>query len=242
MSNRGPSYGLSREVKLKLAKKYDKQMEEKQRIWISNVTKIDLPPISEQTFHTTLKDGLILCALAENLLPGCIKKPFPHVKMLNSFRCMENISAFLNAAQNYFGVPQASLFQTCDLYDASNMTQVQICIQAFASHACAKGLTSCDFAVKVAEKEVRVWSEAKLKAGDGIIGLQMGSNKGANQKGMSFGTCRPLYDKKYTGLGENSPQVDSNNLVNSSNGYYDNQFLHDNENENPFNKTTDSEN
>jgi len=209
MANRGPSFGLSREVKLKLAAKYDKNLEDKQKEWISTVTGITLPDFS---FRDILKDGILLCTLADRLIPGTVKKPFPHTKLLNSFRCMENIQAYLDIAHTHFGVPVASLFQTCDLYDSSNMTQVQICIQAFASAATSKGLTTCDFAIKVATKEKRVWSQAKLKAGEGIIGLQMGSNTGANQRGMSFGTPRPLYDKKYTGLGE---QAADNKYVNN---------------------------
>lgn len=188
-------------------------MESKQKEWILSTinqnldsdNQIDLP--SDMSFHEMLKDGILLCTLAESLKPGVMKRPYPHRKLLNSFRCMENIQAFLKSAEEAFNVPRASLFQTCDLYDASNMTQVQICIQAFASAATTMGLTTCDFAIKVNEKNIRNFDEAKLNAGKKIIGLQMGSNKGANQRGMSFGTTRPLYDKKYTGLGEEASEV-----------------------------------
>ena len=71
----------------------------------------------------------------------------------------------------------------------------------------SQGLTECDFAIKVAEKNARNFDEEKMKAGQKIIGLQMGSNKGANQRGMSFGATRPLFDKKYTGLGEQNSEV-----------------------------------
>jgi len=193
MANRGPSYGLSREVRQKITAKYDNDLEIKQRQWISQVTGIDIP--EEMSFQDMLKDGIILCSLIETIQQGSIKRPFPHTKLLNSFRCMENIQAFINAAEN-LGVNKASLFQTCDLYDGSNMTQVQITIQAVASVAHSKGLAECDFAIKVSEKKSRTWDP---KAGEAIIGLQMGSNKGATQKGMSFGTARPLFDQKYSG-------------------------------------------
>lgn len=45
---------------------------------------------------------------------------------------------------------------------------------------------------KEAEKNERVFSEEKLKAGQTIIGLQMGSNKGANQSGINFGNTRHM--------------------------------------------------
>ena len=58
MSNRGPSYGLSREVKMKLAAKYDQELESKQRNWISQVTTIPIP--DDMPFHDLLKDGIVL--------------------------------------------------------------------------------------------------------------------------------------------------------------------------------------
>lgn len=45
---------------------------------------------------------------------------------------------------------------------------------------------------KEAEKNERKFSEDKLKAGQTIIGLQMGSNKGANQSGINFGNTRHM--------------------------------------------------
>lgn len=45
---------------------------------------------------------------------------------------------------------------------------------------------------KEAEKNERMFSEETLKAGQSIIGLQMGSNKGANQSGINFGNTRHM--------------------------------------------------
>ena len=139
MSNRGPSYGFSREVKMKLAAKYDQDLEKKQRTWISQVTNIPIP--DDMSFHDLLKDGIVLCSLMGSLQEGIIKRPFPHLKLLNSFRCMENIQAFLEACEE-LGVGKHSLFQTCDLYDGSNMTQVQTTISQLASVATSKGIDS----------------------------------------------------------------------------------------------------
>lgn len=36
------------------------------------------------------------------------------------------------------------------------------------------------------------WTDEQLKAGQNIIGLQMGSNKGANQSGQNFGKPRDI--------------------------------------------------
>lgn len=45
---------------------------------------------------------------------------------------------------------------------------------------------------KEAEKNIRNFSEDKLKAGQTIISLQYGSNKGANQSGLNFGNTRHM--------------------------------------------------
>ena len=101
------------------------------------------------------------------------------------------------------------------------MTQVQITIQAVASVAHSKGLAECDFAIKVSEKKSRTWDP---KAGEAIIGLQMGSNKGATQKGMSFGTARPLFDQKYSGTSITTGDRKSSRNSTSTNDNVANEF------------------
>lgn len=44
----------------------------------------------------------------------------------------------------------------------------------------------------MADKNVRQFTEEQKKAGGAVIGLQMGSNKGANQSGMTFGQTRHM--------------------------------------------------
>lgn len=45
---------------------------------------------------------------------------------------------------------------------------------------------------KEAEKNVRQFSEEQLKAGQNVISLQYGSNKGATQSGINFGNTRHM--------------------------------------------------
>jgi hypothetical protein len=42
------------------------------------------------------------------------------------------------------------------------------------------------------EENRRDWSEEQLRAGETMIGLQAGSNKGATQAGQSFGATRKI--------------------------------------------------
>lgn len=43
-----------------------------------------------------------------------------------------------------------------------------------------------------AEGEKRNWTEEQLRASDGVIGLQMGSNKGATASGINMGNTRHM--------------------------------------------------
>lgn len=69
---------------------------------------------------------MILCKLANALQPGSIKK-INESKM--AFKCMENISAFLECAKN-FGVPTQETFQSVDLWERQNLNSVVICLQS----------------------------------------------------------------------------------------------------------------
>ncbi|XP_035748378.1 transgelin [Egretta garzetta] len=46
--------------------------------------------------------------------------------------------------------------------------------------------------MKKAQEHKREFTESQLKEGKNVIGLQMGSNKGASQAGMSYGRPRQI--------------------------------------------------
>jgi len=45
---------------------------------------------------------------------------------------------------------------------------------------------------KESDKNVRQFSEEQLRAGQNVISLQYGSNKGATQSGINFGNTRHM--------------------------------------------------
>lgn len=188
--NKGPSYGLSAEVKNKIASKYDQQAEEDLRNWIEEVTGMGIG----SNFQLGLKDGVILCELINKLQPGSVKKV--NESSLN-WPQLENIGNFIKAIQAY-GMKPHDIFEANDLFENGNMTQVQTTLVALAGLAKTKGFhTTIDIGVKYAEKQTRRFDEGKLKAGQSVIGLQMGTNKCASQAGMTaYGTRRHLYDPK----------------------------------------------
>lgn len=188
--NKGPAYGLSAEVKNKIAQKYDLQKEEELRFWIEEVTGM---PIGDN-FQKGLKDGVILCELINKLQPGSIKKI--NNSQLNWHK-LENLGNFIKAILAY-GLKPNDIFEANDLFENGNMTQVQTTLLALASMAKTKGMeTHVDIGVKYADKQQRHFDEEKMKAGQCVIGLQMGTNKCASQAGMTaYGTRRHLYDPK----------------------------------------------
>lgn len=188
--NKGPSYGLSAEVKNRLLSKYDPQKEAELRSWIEGLTGLSIGP----DFQKGLKDGVILCTLMNKLQPGSVPKIN---RSMQNWHQLENLSNFIKAMVSY-GMNPVDLFEANDLFESGNMTQVQVSLLALAGKAKTKGLQSgVDIGVKYSEKQERNFDDATMKAGQCVIGLQMGTNKCASQSGMTaYGTRRHLYDPK----------------------------------------------
>lgn len=192
----GPAFGLSAEVKSKLAGKYDPQKEEELRLWMEDVTGKRIG----ENFMESLKDGVLLCELINVLQPNSVRK------ISNSpqnWHQLENIGNFVRAITDY-GLKPQDIFEANDLFENTNHTQVQACLVTLAGMAKSKGFHSkYDLGVKYAEKTHRHFAPEKMKEGRNVIGLQMGTNKFASQKGMtSYGTRRLLFDNK---LGVENP-------------------------------------
>uniref|UniRef100_A0A8C5P6C8 Calponin n=1 Tax=Leptobrachium leishanense TaxID=445787 RepID=A0A8C5P6C8_9ANUR len=200
--NKGPSYGLSAEVKNRLAMKYDYQKETELQVWIEEVTGMSIEP----DFQKGLQDGVILCELMNKLSPKSIPKV--NVSKQNWHK-LENLSNFIKAMSKY-GIKSVDLFEANDLFENGNMTQVQVSLLALAGMAKTRGMQSdVDIGVKYADKQERNFDEHTKKAGQCVIGLQMGTNKCASQSGMTaYGTRRHLYDPKHNIL----PPVDHSTI------------------------------
>lgn len=62
----------------------------------------------------------------------------------------------------------------------------------YYGQAAAKGLSIPQLGPKEATANKREFTEEQLKEGQNVIGLQMGSNKGASQSGDHFGRPRQV--------------------------------------------------
>lgn len=190
MAHRAEKSGLSREAQRKMQAKYDNGLEEQIRGFFFEQMGEHLEPrdLGPQHFHKALKDGVKLCELMNKLKPGSVKKIN---KTTMAFKQMENVSNFNDALRAY-GVDAASTFQTSDLYDNQDMATVQNSLwQLILFFRKSGGKT--EYGIKMSEENKREFDEDTLKQGQSVIGLQMGTNKGASQAGMvAMGTQRKL--------------------------------------------------
>jgi hypothetical protein len=110
-----------------------------------------------------------------------------------AFKKMEEINQFLTAVgKSPYNVASSELFQTVDLYESQNMNAVITCLESLGRKAQKLGLAG--IGPKEADQNKRDFTEEQLKAGQNVIGLQMGSNKGATQAGQNFGKSRMIVD------------------------------------------------
>ncbi|XP_054481367.1 transgelin-like [Anoplopoma fimbria] len=196
MSNVGPSFGLSREVQSKIDKKYDPELEERLVEWIVAQcgSEVGRPEPAKAGFQNWLKNGCVLSELINSLYAS--NKPIKTFKASSMvFKQMEQISMFLKAAENY-GVTKTDIFQTVDLFEGKDMAAVQRTLMALGNLAvtkddgCYKG--NPNWFHRKAQENRRDFSEEQLTEGKNVIGLQMGTNKGASQAGMSYGRPRQI--------------------------------------------------
>ncbi|CAM4540828.1 hypothetical protein PO909_025856 [Leuciscus waleckii] len=201
MANKGPSYGLSREVQSKIDKKYDPELEERLVQWIIAQCgdSIGNPEPGKQGFQQWLKDGCVLCELINSLSKD--SKPVKKIQSSGmAFKQMEQISQFLVAAERY-GITKSDAFQTVDLWEGKDLAAVQMMLMSLGSLAVTKG-DGCyrgdpSWFHKKSQENKREFSEDQLKEGQSVIGLQMGTNKGASQAGMTgYGQTRQIFNNK----------------------------------------------
>ncbi|KAF5287868.1 hypothetical protein FQA39_LY15644 [Lamprigera yunnana] len=186
-NNRATKSGFAAEAQRKINAKYSDELAQESLEWVKSILCENFSVAGDMdNFYEVLKDGQVLCRLVNCIKPGLVKK-INESQM--AFKCMENINAFLEAAKT-LGVPAQETFQTVDLWERQNLNSVVICLQSLGRKAGQFGKPS--IGPKEADKNERHFSEEKLRAGQTIIGLQMGSNKGANQSGINMGNTRHM--------------------------------------------------
>ncbi|XP_012267095.1 muscle-specific protein 20-like [Athalia rosae] len=170
-----------------VAGKREAHQEAEAQEWIETVIGERFP--AGVSYEDALRDGIIFCRLMNRLQPGLITK-------INTsggdYKFMDNLNQFQQACVKY-GVPDVDLFQAVDLMERKNIAQVTNTIFAIGrttyKHPEWRGPW---LGPRPSEENKRAFTEAQLRAGENVIGLQAGSNKGATQAGQSFGATRKI--------------------------------------------------
>ncbi|KAG1472041.1 hypothetical protein G6F56_001773 [Rhizopus delemar] len=132
---------------------------------------------------------------AKKWIENLIGEPFPLDDFAESLKDgMENISIFLKGAEA-LGVPKHDLFQTIDLFEKKNMTQVIDSLFAISRYGYKAG-TCENVRPKLADKQKAVYSQQAANAANATFNTyQYGYTGGANQSGMNFGQRRDIAGK-----------------------------------------------
>ncbi|KAK7881279.1 hypothetical protein WMY93_029688 [Mugilogobius chulae] len=73
----------------------------------------------------TLRDGVLLCHLLNNLRPQCINLKEINLRpQMSQFLCLKNIRTFLAACSDTFGMKKSELFEAFDLFDVRDFGKV----------------------------------------------------------------------------------------------------------------------
>jgi hypothetical protein len=178
---------LERAVRAKLASKRDPQQEKEAQEWMESILGYKFPknfPLEEY-----IKDGQVLCKLINVISPGSVPK---YNTTGGQFKMMENINIFQKAIKAY-GVADIDVFQTVDLWECKDFSQVVMTLYALGRETYRHPEWKGPFlGPKPSDESKRDFSEETLKAGQTIIGLQAGQNKGATQAGQNMGAGRKI--------------------------------------------------
>ena len=193
-NTRAKKSGLSADIQKKLEAKYNIEQEKQCRQWIEEVTGSALSnqEVGMHSFQECLKDGQVLCHLINKLNGLDLITKINGQKM--AFKQMENIEKFLTACKTY-GLKDGDLFQTADLYECQNMSQVLGTITACSTVATSlHNYQGPCIGVKLADENQREFDEATLAAGKSMLTGQTGWNQGETQAGMNMGKTRKVVD------------------------------------------------
>uniref|UniRef100_A0A8C8GHK4 Vav guanine nucleotide exchange factor 3 n=1 Tax=Oncorhynchus tshawytscha TaxID=74940 RepID=A0A8C8GHK4_ONCTS len=112
-------------------------------LWLINC-KV-LPPNHRVTWESaqvfdlaqTLRDGVLLCQLLNNLRPQSINLKEINLRpQMSQFLCLKNIRTFLSACYEIFGMKKSELFEAFDLFDVRDFGKVSNRIHALSMFTC----------------------------------------------------------------------------------------------------------
>uniref|UniRef100_A0AAQ6A7B6 Vav 3 guanine nucleotide exchange factor b n=1 Tax=Amphiprion ocellaris TaxID=80972 RepID=A0AAQ6A7B6_AMPOC len=87
----------------------------------------------------TLRDGVLLCQLLNNLRPHTINLKEINLRpQMSQFLCLKNIRTFLTSCCNVFGMKKSDLFEAFDLFDVRDFVKVMDTLSKLSNTAVAQ--------------------------------------------------------------------------------------------------------
>ena len=134
----------------------DEEQEQKAVEWVAAVTGVPRP--AGEPLQSWLRNGIVLCALANTISPGAVAKvstsPMP-------FKQMENIEAYVRACAA-LGVPSQDLFVTVDLFEGKNLPAVVRNLHSLGRVAQQRGFSGPSLGAKLSTRNARQFSEEQM--------------------------------------------------------------------------------
>jgi len=216
-ANRAEKSGFAREAQAKVISKFDPAEAAKALRWIKalkpkcavsaemnqavDAIGNNVQEVSWGDFHKLLSNGLVLgyliTCLDVNAFNSSSKKAWEVSKMqaFETARQRERIGIFLNFVTQ-FGVVTSCSFQTDQLYEETDLSQVVTCLTHLGVEAQSKPGYSGPQGYWLAkhQENKREFTEEQLNEGKNIISTQMGYTGGANASGVTFGAQRHIND------------------------------------------------
>jgi len=105
-------------------------------------------------FVQALRDGVILCEVANHIRRGAVRD-FTRTTHMSAFFCNKNIGGFLKACETMFGIPRDELFRTRDLYEVSDFAKVINTLSILSQSPLATQMGLKPFPPKHQQQEIR---------------------------------------------------------------------------------------
>jgi hypothetical protein len=124
---------IKEQIKQKQAAKLDQSREARVRLWLETVLE---EKFEEPTLQEALKNGIRICKALNKVYPGSIRQ-INEQKL--AFPQRENIGNYVKACK-ILGFNKSLLFETNDLFEGTNMTQVVDNLHQLALHGARKNV------------------------------------------------------------------------------------------------------